>query len=93
VVNWADQAQGSQEPAVFWAAKARDAGDSYLTVDEVLGETRERVRLRATLRRFSPEHNGHEAAPVEQLWRWDAGAYRIERASVGTFEPLPKRGS
>jgi hypothetical protein len=78
--------------ATFWAMRATPAiGVTNLSIESIEGEAPGRVRLTGTLLR---PINGvaMETARVEQLWvREPGGAFRVESATVGPWEPYPPR--
>lgn len=83
--------------ATFWVAQATpEIGLTSIHFASIEGESPDRVRVAGTLSRpiNTPRGRatGSETARVEQIWVRDhGGAFRVESATVGPWEPYPPR--
>jgi hypothetical protein len=90
-IDWAGEVGTDRDAAAFWLRKLRETKVRQLLFREVTGETGDRVLARGVLERWVGEADRRlEAAPVEQLRVREGDRYRIERATVGAFGPVPK---
>lgn len=93
-IDWTGDRPDSADAARFWAARMGpgDGSVAHLYVDRVEGLALNRVRLIGKLGRSTATPRGRwtgsEQATVEQIWtRQPDGVFRIERASVGPWQP------
>lgn len=93
-IDWAGDRPEPADAARFWSARMGpgDGSVAHLYVDRMEGLAFNRVRLIGKISRSTNTPRGRwtgsEQATVEQLWvRQPDGVFRIERASVGPWQP------
>lgn len=89
-IVWGGEPRGEARPEDFWIRKQREAKADGFYIEEVFGESPQRVRVTGRLYRAVGEGK-NEAAPVEQIWVEDGGDYEVESATVGPFAPIPRQ--
>jgi hypothetical protein len=95
-IDWNGERNEGGGAAAFWAAHATPAiSVTNISYESIEGESADRVRLTGTLSRFVETRRAGvtaiETARVEQIWVRYLGAFRVESATVGPWEPYPPR--
>ena len=89
-IEWAgDPEAGSGAGA--WVKKVAEGGPTTLYFESIEGETADRVRFIGTFIRAIEGEDKYRQARVEQIWVREDDQFRIERATIGPFEPEPSR--
>lgn len=87
-IDWAGELH-KEGGASTWAKKIAEGGRTVLYYDAFEGESADRVRFVGLFSRSIEGEDKYRQARVEQIWTREDGHFRIERATVGPFEPEP----
>jgi hypothetical protein len=87
-IDWAGELYNSRGgAAAVWAKKLAEGGRTNLYYEAFEGESAERVRFVGLFSRAAEGEDKYRQARVEQIWTREDGDFRIERVTVGAFEP------